>query len=130
MAEPLNRQQRVGRAGEDQAARYLEQQGCTILARNFRTRHGEIDLIAQDRGVLLFVEIKTCSSDAFGRPESWVTPRKQRRIAGAALAWIHQHHCENQDCRFDVIAIDLRQGEGGLQHLRNAFWMPDMAGRF
>ncbi|HNW58459.1 MAG TPA: YraN family protein [bacterium] len=125
-----NRQQRVGRAGEDQAARYLEQQGCTILARNFRTRHGEIDLIARDHQVLLFVEIKTCSADSFGRPESWVTPLKQRRIAGAALTWIHQNHCENQDCRFDVIAIDLRQGEGGLQHIRDAFWMPDLAGRY
>ncbi|HOC88464.1 MAG TPA: YraN family protein [bacterium] len=129
MEEP-NRQQRVGREGEDQAARYLQQLGCTVVARNFRTRRGEIDLIVRDQGVLVFVEIKTCSSDAFGRPESWVTPRKQRRVAGAALTWIHQNHCEDQDCRFDVIAIDLRRAEGGLQHIRNAFWMPDMDGRF
>jgi len=128
--ETPNRQQRVGRAGEEQAALYLQQQGCTVIARNFRTRHGEIDLIVRDQGVLVFVEIKTCSSDAFGRPESWVTPLKQRRIAGAALTWIHLHHCEGQDCRFDVIAIDLRRPEGGLQHIRNAFWMPDMEGRF
>lgn len=129
MEEP-NRQQRVGREGEDQAARYLQQLGCTVVARNFRTRRGEIDLIVRDQGVLVFVEIKTCSSDAFGRPESWVTPRKQRRVADAALTWIHQNHCEDQDCRFDVIAIDLRRAEGGLQHIRNAFWMPDMDGRF
>jgi len=128
--EEPNRQQRVGREGEDQAARYLQQLGCTVVARNFRTRRGEIDLIVRDQGVLVFVEIKTCSSDAFGRPESWVTPRKQRRVAGAALTWIHQNHCEDQDCRFDVIAIDLRRAEGGLQHIRNAFWMPDMDGRF
>ena len=128
MTQP-NRQQRVGREGEERAALYLQQNGFEIIARNFRTRHGEIDLIARERGVVVFVEIKTCSSDAFGRPESWVTPLKQRRIAGAALHWIHQNHCENQDCRFDVIAIDLRES-GGLQHIRNAFWMPDMAGRF
>ena len=125
-----NRPQRVGREGEELAARYLCRIGCTIEARNFRTRHGEIDLIVRERRVLVFVEIKTCSADSFGRPECWVTPRKQRRIAGAALVWIHRHHCEEDDCRFDVIAIDLRQGEAGLQHIRNAFWMPNMEGRY
>jgi putative endonuclease len=125
-----NRQQRVGREGEARAARYLQELGYEIIQRNFRTRRGEIDLIARDGKVLVFVEIKTCSSDSFGRPETWVTPLKQRRIAGAALTWIHQNHCENEDCRFDVVAIDLRRTAGGLEHIRNAFWMPDMAGRF
>ncbi len=128
--DQLNRPHRVGKEGEELAARYLVQRGCVIEARNFRTRRGEIDLIIRDGGVLVFVEIKTCSSDSFGRPETWVTLRKQRRIAGAALTWIHQNHCENDDCRFDVIAIDLRQGESGLQHISNAFWMPNMEGRF
>jgi putative endonuclease len=112
----------LGREGEDRAARFLEKQGYRILERNYRTRTGEIDLIALHQGVVAFIEVKTRSSNAFGAPELAVTPQKQRRMVKAALGYINYKKLHQVPCRFDVVAI--RTGaEQEVELIRNAFEM-------
>jgi putative endonuclease len=112
----------LGREGEDRAAKFLVKRGYRILERNYRTRSGEIDLIALDQGVVVFVEVKTRTSDAFGAPELAVTPQKQQRMLKAALAYIKYKKLHQVPCRFDVVAISAAAGPG-LELIQNAFEM-------
>ena len=74
-----------GKAGEDRAAEYLLERGYTIVARNYKLKHGELDLVARDpEGVLAFVEVKVARSHQYGHPLFWVTPQKQRRLIAMA----------------------------------------------
>ncbi len=109
----------LGRAGEDQAADYLAEQGYRVLERNYSTRSGEIDLIALHQGEVVFVEVKTRTSDAFGPPELAVDPRKQSRMVKAALAYIKYKKLHQMPCRFDVVAIAGKK----ISIIRNAFEM-------
>jgi len=97
--------QQTGGDAEERAAEFLAGKGLSILARNFRTRFGEIDLVASDGEVLVFVEVRLRSSDLFGDAAASVTETKQRRIASAARAYLSQLRRE-PPCRFDVIALD------------------------
>jgi putative endonuclease len=101
----------IGAWGEDQAAEYLIKRGLTILERNYRTRDGEIDLIASDGNSLIFVEVKTRTNLEFGYPEEAVTKEKLEHIHNAAEDYLVQH-LEVTDWRIDVIAI---QGKPGSQ---------------
>jgi putative endonuclease len=112
----------LGREGEDLAARFLTKRGYRILERNYSTRTGEIDLIALHEGAVVFVEVKTRSSDAFGAPELAVTPRKQERMVKAALAYIKYKKLHQVPCRFDVVAITAT-AEQEVELIRNAFEM-------
>ena len=112
----------LGREGEDLAARFLMKQGYRILERNYSTRSGEIDLVALHEGAVVFVEVKTRTSDAFGAPELAVTPRKQRRMVKAALAYIKQRKLHQVPCRFDVVAITTT-AEQEVEHIQYAFEM-------
>jgi len=116
---------KVGDWGEQKAIEYLQQQGMTVLARNFRARHGEIDIVAQEGDYLCFIEVKTCRSSSFGDPEAWVTPRKQRRIISAARAYRLQHGLGDIDCRYDIITLRLHNGTLSINHLRDAFWVDE-----
>lgn len=112
----------LGQAGEDRAAKYLAKQGYRVLERNYRTSHGEIDLIALHEGTIVFVEVKTRTSDAFGAPELAVTPQKQRRMVKTALGYIKYKKLHQVPCRFDVVAIsDATEQEVAL--IQNAFEM-------
>ncbi len=111
-------QQRVGRWGEQAAADYLEKQGYQILARNFRTEHGEVDIIAQQDKSLVFVEVKARSSNRYGFPEYSVTPKKRRHILSAAEKYILEHP-EFQTWRVDVIAVEGESGEAKITHFEN-----------
>jgi putative endonuclease len=111
-------QQRVGRWGEQTAAEYLEKQGYQILERNFRTQHGEVDIIARQENVLVFVEVKARSSNRFGYPEHSVTPRKKMHILSAAEKYILEHP-EFQTWRVDVIAVEGETGEAKIVHFEN-----------
>ncbi len=114
----------LGNWGEQRAAEYLEAHGFKILKRNFRLgKVGEIDLVADDRGTLVFVEVKTQSSDTMGEAMSWVTPKKQRQIGRVAQAYLTFNKIENRDCRFDVIAVARRGNEIEIKHIPNAFWL-------
>jgi putative endonuclease len=97
-----------GAIAESIAASHIERQGLTIAARNFRTRFGEVDLVAQDNGLLVFIEVrlrKEGAHGAWGGAVGSVTARKQHRIALAAAAYL-QRFREPPPCRFDVIALN------------------------
>lgn len=112
----------TGERGEDQAAAYLLRSGWQIIERNFRCKGGEVDIVAREGNCLVFVEVKTRKSLAYGTPQHAVTPFKQRQISKAALTWLTKHRQEDAPARFDVIAIVL---DGAyrlqLEHIRNAF---------
>ncbi|MEN3027252.1 MAG: YraN family protein, partial [Chlorobiota bacterium] len=97
-------------------------QGYKIVARNvYVGRWGEIDLVAYDGEVLVFVEVKARSSLRFGLPEEALTPRKQHQLVQAARAYRQQHALAEVPCRFDVIAIELWRTPPRLRHYRDAF---------
>ena len=110
---------RLGALGETVAAAHLEAQGLKVVDRNFRTRYGEVDLIAEDSGTLVFVEVKTRRSLAFGAPEESVTPRKRARLAKVAAAYLQLHGLEQQNWRIDVVGVALqRTGPATINHVR------------
>jgi len=111
-----------GRACESDAARYLEADGWTILARNFRAGHGEIDLVACRENVVAFVEVKGRAGDGFGHPLDAVTPAKQREIARVARRWIAVHGTPRLVYRFDAMAVTRRRsGARHIEHLADAW---------
>jgi putative endonuclease len=113
----------VGRAAEERALRYLSGHGLTTVARNFRTRRGEVDLVMLDDGCLVFVEVRTRGSRSFVRASLTVDARKQRKLQSAALAFLGRYPVfRNHACRFDVIGIDRADGSpGSVQWVRDAF---------
>jgi putative endonuclease len=94
----------VGRSAEDDACAYLRESGYEIVARNWRTTRGEIDIVAREGPVLAFVEVKARSGPGFGGPEAAVHPSKQRRLIAAARAFLSETECALPS-RFDVVAI-------------------------
>ncbi len=112
----------LGRSGEERAARHLAKLGYRILERNYGTRQGEIDLIALDRDTVVFIEVKTRTSDAFGAPELAVGQRKQERMVKAALGYLRQKKLHQMSCRFDVVAISGGE-DPQVEVFRNAFEM-------
>jgi putative endonuclease len=113
----------LGNWGEQRAAEFLENLGYKIIACNFRHGHGEIDIIADDKGTLVFVEVKTQKSDAMGEAFTWVTRKKQRQIGRVALAYLTVNNISNRDCRFDVIAVAKGLDGVEIKHIPNAFWL-------
>lgn len=110
----------AGQQGEDLATRYLEKKGYQILARNFRYKRAEIDIIAQKDKLLAFVEVKARSSDVFGYPEEFVDEKKATLIIGAADHYIEKNQWEGL-IRFDIISVMLRP-RITLRHFEDAFY--------
>ena len=114
--------QRLGRLGESAAETYLVRSGMRILARRQRSRLGEIDLIAEHNGLVVFVEVKTRRSTRYGWPAESVTPTRQRRMARAALAFLSRTGRLERACRFDVIEV---YADGSaverVHHIEDAF---------
>lgn len=110
------RAQVTGGAAEDEAARLLERHGLTIVARNYLTRLGEIDIVAMDGEVMVFVEVRMRSSRGFGGALESITVGKQRRIAAAAARFL-QDYRRPPPCRFDVVLLQ----DGPPQWLKAAF---------
>jgi putative endonuclease len=116
----------VGRYGEELAASHLETAGLVILARNWRCREGELDIVARDGPVLVFIEVKTRSSNAFGSPAEAVDRRKSARIRQLALRWIMAQRDLGEPAswpavRFDVISVVRGRGGPEIAHLAGAF---------
>ena len=111
--------QRAGDAAERAAERHIVAHGCTIVARNARYREGELDLIARERDVLVFVEVRMRSGIAYGGAAASIDRSKQRRLARAAQHWLLANVGERWPaCRFDVVTVD---GDGTIEWIRDAF---------
>ena len=98
--------QELGKTGEELAVEELERRGYAILARRYRTRHGEIDVVARDGETTVFVEVKARVTAECGRAAEAVTPQKQRRLASMAVDFLARNRLMDRPCRFDVVAID------------------------
>ena len=111
-----------GQAAEDIAARFLVRHGLRLLSRNFRVRGGEIDLICEGGGALVFVEVRLRSSSNFGGAAASITQRKQQRLIIAARHWLSRHGdaFANSDCRFDCVVMDAPD-ESRIEWIKNAF---------
>jgi putative endonuclease len=116
---------RRGRWAEGEAARYLEQQGLRLITRNFRCRHGEIDLIMRDRSELVFVEVRLRSDSRFGDGFDSVTGPKRRRLMTAARYYLTRRNPSNLPCRFDVVSVSKRNYHAQVDWLQDAFTEDD-----
>lgn len=111
----------LGRWGEEQAAAYLQRRGMKILERNLRTPVGEIDIIARSGKLLVFIEVKTRRSLAYGRPQEAVGATKQRQILRAAQWYLADVGGPKLQPRFDVIAVVAGRPEATIEHIPDAF---------
>lgn len=111
---------RIGLAAEEQALRYLQQQGLQRITENYRCRFGEVDLIMQEREVLVFVEVRKRTSRYFGRAIDSVTLSKRQKIIKTALFYLTEKHLQNKRCvRFDIICLDGQTAQ--ISWIKNAF---------
>ena len=113
----------VGTLGEDIAAKFLQEKAYDIVQRNYRWARGEIDIIARQDNILVFVEVKTARGNSFGPPENWVDQRKQEQIGRVAEKYLQDNEINGMDCRFDVIAVELQGSKYQIRHIENAFWL-------
>jgi putative endonuclease len=115
--------QALGKKGERAARAFLERRGVRILAANYACAAGEIDLIGKERETILFVEVKTRTSAAFGPPQLAVHRRKQRQIVRAAEWFLSERRLPDVACRFDVLAVTYPRDEDApaIQWVRDAF---------
>jgi putative endonuclease len=111
----------LGKTGEDLACRELERRGYAIVARRYRRRRGELDIIARDGATLVFVEVKTRYGREFGDAAEAVTAIKRRRIAQLALDYMMRHHLSGCPCRFDVVSIHFDSGQAVVEVFQGAF---------
>lgn len=109
--------QGLGRTGERLAADALMSKGYHILERNFRCRHGEIDLVAEDEQDLIFVEVKARRGTSFGLPEDALTYLKRRKLLELASYYLDLHACADRSWRIDVVAVQFSSG-GKLEEIR------------
>jgi putative endonuclease len=113
--------QRLGIDGETLACLELERLGYSIVERRFRTRFGEIDVVADDRGTVVFVEVKTRTDSSFSDPAESVTKQKQRRLVSMAEQYVSFHGIDHLPCRFDVVTVDASMVPVNITHYKDAF---------
>lgn len=112
----------VGNRGEELAVNLLKEKKFEIIERNYRYGHGEIDIIAKDGDIMVFIEVKTRKNLEFGPPEMSVTKNKQRQIRKIAGAYLIEKNIKDVDCRLDVVAILLNKNlPPEINHIENAF---------
>ena len=122
MIAPPEARRAQGDAAEERACRHLERSGFTIVERNFRTRGGEIDIVARKGDLLVFVEVRSREVPGFGTPEESVTPAKRRRIVAAARRYLTNVPASSwREARFDVIAIEGVENAAVIRHYPAAF---------
>jgi len=109
-----------GKRGEDLAADFMEGNGYGILERNYRYKHSEIDLIAKKGNWLVFVEVKTRSSQAFGFPEEFVDEKQIEKILEGADQYLYETNWTG-NVRYDIIAVNLESESPDIQHFEDAF---------
>jgi len=114
-----------GQEGESAAEQYLRHKGYRIVARNLRSSVGELDLVAEDGQVLVFVEVKARRTDAFGGAIHAVHQRKQEKLIQLAAQYLARHHLKDRPCRFDVVLLQGTDAAASqIEHIQNAFEVP------
>ncbi len=119
----VRRPKSLGYRGERAAEKFLKRKGYKIVARGLRLRGGELDLVAVDGRIVVFVEVKTRRFTATGTPAEAIDARKERHMTRAAMAFIKRHSLEGYSCRFDVVAVTWPQenAKPQIEHIMNAF---------
>ena len=112
---------KTGIEGEDLAADFLKQKGFAILERNYRHKRSEIDLIVSQGSWLVFVEVKTRTSTAFGYPEEFVDYHKKKMIFEGALHYMYDKDWQG-NVRYDIVAINFAYGKPEIHHIEDAFY--------
>jgi len=113
---------RLGSSGEDAAAKFLSGKGYKILSKNYKSKVGEIDIVARDKDTLVFVEVKTRSSGLFGEPAEAVVLRKIRQLSKAALVFLKENNLLDSKARFDVVSVSCSKDIGTkIDLIKNAF---------
>jgi putative endonuclease len=115
------RRQSLGLLGEDLACGELRRRGYEIVERRYRTRVGEIDIVAREGGYTVFVEVKTREGNEFGDGAEAVTEWKQRRVAQMALDYMARHGLHERPCRFDVVVVSVANGVSSVEVYPHAF---------
>ena len=115
------KRQKFGEQGEALAVRHLKKAGYKIIETNYRTRLGEIDIIAKDKDTIVFVEVKTRTSVHFGSPKWAVTPQKQKKISMVALCYLKATDQSTARARFDVVAVISNRDKPQVEIIKNAF---------
>jgi putative endonuclease len=115
----------LGEIGENLACLELERLGYAVVARRYRRRGGEIDIIAEDGETLVFVEVKTRAGDRFGSGVEAVTGLKRRRLVSLAHDYVVRHRVSNRPCRFDIVSIRVGARGPDVEVFRNAFSMSE-----
>ena len=117
----VNARQRLGAEGESLACSELERRGYRVIQRNYRTRSGEIDIVAEDGDTVVFVEVKTKSDGSFGDPVEEVTPQKVRQLV--SMGEFYATYCcpPNTACRFDVVTVDCSAVPPNITIYKDAF---------
>ncbi len=111
----------LGRKGEDLALRFLKKGGYQIIERNYVCKMGEMDIIAREKDILVFVEVKTRTSTMFGPPQLAVNPKKQSQMSKVALNFLKEKKLEDVKARFDVVAILLGPKGAEIELIKDAF---------
>ena len=110
----------LGKKGEDLAVELLQKNSYSILERNWRFKKAEVDIIAQKKGILVIIEVKTRSTSHFGNPQDFVNPKKIRLLVEAINEYVIAHDLD-VEVRFDIIAILKRQQTFEIDHIEDAF---------
>ena len=118
---PPDGRQSLGKVGEDLACAELERLGYAVLARRYRSRFGEIDIVAEQGRVIVFLEVKARATDEFGGAAAAVTRGKQHRIAQMAVDFLARHRLQDRPCRFDVVTVEFSGGPPRVEIYRDAF---------
>jgi putative endonuclease len=117
----FNLKQKFGKLGEALAVKYLKKQGYEIICVNYKTPLGEIDIIARDKDTIVFVEVKSRTSSAYGSAKAAVTPEKQKKISKNALYYLKTPSQMNIRARFDVVAVHSSNEKCEVEIIKNAF---------
>jgi putative endonuclease len=113
--------QRTGKRGEDLACAELTRRGYAVLARRYRTRYGEIDIVARSAGVIVFVEVKARHGSRFGDAAEAITSQKQQRLVAMARDYLARYGLLEAPCRFDIVAVDLAASPALVTVIADAF---------
>jgi putative endonuclease len=117
----MNRKQSLGKYGEERAAEYLIARGYEIIDRNWRSRIGEIDLVANQNGRIVFVEVKTRNGSGFGHPFEAITHEKISRMRRLAADWCSTKQVSGVKVRLDAVSVLISGGQVSIEHLKQVF---------